>query len=303
MNYVDLGSAERTTLNLLRSATVSNNRALERRMSGVFGVERRHQAATVFRSLADALFRSPLEGPLVCSADCPSLSPTEFDLLTAIAHTQDGGEVTDVTVHWGWPAARDIELVDEGLDLGANLLRCAGFALPSAQTRPVLASMEAGTVGELDYRELLIVIGIRKWAALFSDDRDPWDALFRHFAAQGYESMARSLHAAMRNTTIAATRRVEVNCPACKVLAVDEKRLLHAVSAFQRGREGESFEVLPTWLAPAAVRLTLPAIEGMATALWAASHRLPLRAWNFPELAIGSRVESPGRTVSPFALH
>jgi hypothetical protein len=52
----------------------------------------------------------------------------------------------------------------------------------------------------------------------------------------------------------------------------------------QREQRALAFELLASWLQPAAVRLTLPAVEGLAIGLAGACHRLPLRDWRFPEL-------------------
>src|SRR3546814_8025063 len=43
-----------------------------------------------------------------------------------------------------------------------------------------------------------------------------------------------SLHSVLRNTTLAATRSVDVRCPTCPGLSPDEARLLDAVAWLQR---------------------------------------------------------------------
>jgi hypothetical protein len=146
---------------------------------------------------------------------------------------------------------------------------------------------------DLDPREHLIVHGARRWVACVrahEDELRELEGLFEpHFSCEAAPALA----AVMRNVSIAAVREIDVRCPRCDGLSPDEARLVDAVARSQRCEREAVFELLAAWLEPAAIRLTLPAVEGLARALTTVSHRLPLREWRLPEGSSASALTAP----------
>ena len=130
---------------------------------------------------------------------------------------------------------------------------------------------------DLQSAEWLILWGLRFWAACCRKECSPWPLLGDVFWRNHVEDAALSLDALLRLTSLTSLRPLDVRCPACPRISPDERRLLAAVSGSQRGRKASSSQILRTWLPPAASRMGLNMIEGLAKILADAGHRLPER--------------------------
>ena len=62
-------------------------------------------------------------------------------------------------------------------------------------------------------------------------------------------------------------RSLDVRCPHCRHLGVDEGRLLQFISLMQRSRAREAFGVLAEWLPPCGMRLAVFPAQKLADAL------------------------------------
>jgi len=282
----DLNLPQQICIWFIRRAYHAGVEATERTATKVFGPPAMGEALTALDALVDALHRSPLEVPPVHALRAPVQSKEEFDLLTAFAVSQHAGAAAGraLAARWGWPAAVDNVEVEHAVSGFAAFLDRAAQRLPPPQGRPPLACAGADSTADLDPRERSLVRAIRVWVRCVKRREPPHEAVDALLREQGLSTGGRSLNAILTNTATAATRHVDVRCPGCPGLAPDEARIVHAVSAMQRNQQELAFELLASWLQPAAVRLTLPAVEGLAVGLAGACHRLPLRDWRFPEL-------------------
>jgi hypothetical protein len=148
-----------------------------------------------------------------------------------------------------------------------------------------MAASAVDTVAPLDGRERLLVEGIRLWVQLAKRGEAPLPRLDSLMHTAGLSAGAPALEAILTHTSSAATRPLDVRHLGCFGLSADEARIVHAISSAQRRRRETVFELLSSWLQPAAVRATLPAVDAIASALAASRHRLPLRNWRFREAA------------------
>ncbi|HKK31766.1 MAG TPA: hypothetical protein VKA18_15385 [Alphaproteobacteria bacterium] len=127
--------------------------------------------------------------------------------------------------------------------------------------------------------EQVVLGATRLWAAWHRRGEPTDEALDRYFAFFSASHAAASHGTLMRNSWIAATRSLTINAVDCKCLSRDEERICHAVAFAQRRSERRAANILGDWLPPAAVRLTMPALQGLGDALAARSFCLPLRHW------------------------
>ena len=258
--------------------------ATERTARKVFGEGSAQRAMQAVEALAGILHRSPLEAPLVGPLRDASLSACEFDLLTAIARAQETGRATSVVKHWGWQCAADTRGVEEALSVFAHLLADSNQMLPRSRMRPILTADDIWITGALDSRERLLVESIRVWVGRHVQGRDGAREVAGILKPLDLCAVATPLGAILRGTCHAAIRCVDVRCRECGTLSPDEARLLHSVSSLQRGASEVAFELLASWLHPLAARSILCRADDIARVLSANMHRLPLRAWRFPEL-------------------
>lgn len=126
-----------------------------------------------------------------------------------------------------------------------------------------------------------VVLGATRLSmAAHRNGADPKIMLDRYFAYTGARAAAASHGAVMRNLVIASRRMPVILETAAERFSPDEESLVHAVAYAQRGWDRFAAEMLGQWLPPAAVRLTLPALQGLAGALADRRLCLPLRPWH-----------------------
>ena len=295
----DLLLPEQIVLWLIRTAVNKDLPSCCGTLKQVFGIEYLPRALTALDALRRAAHESPLDEVPILPLIEPTLSLEEADLMTAIAAAQAPQPTTHFAERWGWPSHDQFDEVVQAIVEFAGLLANAGKRMTVSPTRGSLAAQGVTKVSELDCRERTIVAAVRRWVQATKDKgTDARAAIAEVLNPVRLNGGAIALDTILRNTSVTATRYVNVRCPACEGLADDEARLLHATSAVQRpGNEHIAFELLANWMKPAAVRLTMPAVLGLARTLVAEQHRLPLRYWCFPELNPGASI--PGVAAAP----
>jgi hypothetical protein len=257
-----------------------------RRIFGLAGVE---EALTAFACLMVELEhrgRRPLRiEPLTASR----LSADEACVLRLMSAQQRADEDTALAVAaWlvGAPAIGGLLEASRRLAtaLAARQHLMEDLAAEEPPQRRLSIRQPTEAVAELEDGEVLLLRGIRLWVDRFKHrECGLWD-LNRHFVAHGLGEATPSLHGLLFNSSVATTRPLDVRCARCPSLSPDEARMLHAVACLQAGDEAEAKTVLSSWLPPAAVRLTIESVRGLAGTLTAEHVRLPQRRWRFPEL-------------------
>ena len=268
----------------------------------IFIDDDRPRAHAALNGILASVQRTPLSESPIRRLRTESLSPEEVDFLSAMAEVQHYGTALTSIERWGWPAASDTERVLDAVTQLADCLDIAGHRFPCPKPDQVLAARPTLTTMALDQRELALVKGVRAWAWCFQQGHEGLPVLDRLLRSSSLVGVLNPLDRILINTSVAASRQVDLRYPSCAALSQDEARIVHAISACQRDHRDAGFELLESWLQPAAVRLTLPAVEGIALALTASAHRLPLRRWRFPELTGSSSWPTSESTPVP-ALH
>lgn len=128
--------------------------------------------------------------------------------------------------------------------------------------------------------EQIVLGATRLWVARHRRGAPAQPALNRFFAFWNAEAAAASHHTLMRHSALAANRAIAIHDVDCSCLSKDEERLVHAVAYVQRRCARQAARILEVWLPPAAVRLTLPALQGLGQALAERSYCVPMRTWN-----------------------
>ncbi|MGF1628716.1 MAG: hypothetical protein ACFCUT_04545 [Kiloniellaceae bacterium] len=287
--------------------------------SRAFGIARLEATLAAFARLADSLTRAARLPQALSLVEDDRINATEEALLSTLAALQHG-EAAQAKALSEWcllPQGRCVFLA--AADDLARTMREAGHLIPYEAPRRQGLSLEsgarnsqplpsAGATAALREVEHGLVTAIRLWVAAFKQQEDPLGAVREHFEQQfnasgtlwgdrrGGNDAGLSLHAVLRNTTLAATRPVDVRCPTCPGLSPDEARLLDAVAWLQRDVAEPAAAALGDWLPPAAVRLSLSPARGLGRTLLAMEQVLPLRDWDFA--ALGAAGE-PARHDSP----
>lgn len=273
--------------------------------SRAFGLARLEETLAAFSRLAVSLTLSARLPQALSVLEDDRINATEEALLASLAALQRGA-AAQARALGEWillPAGRTAFLA--AAERLAQVMREAGHLLPyqPPRRRALLAvpadDLLPAAAGTEDLRpgERAVVAATRAWVAAFRGQEDALGAargaFTRQFNGDGMlwgdrrsgDGAGLSLHAVLRNTTLAATRSVDVRCPACPDLSPDEARLLEAVAWLQRDSAAPAEAALGDWLPPAAVRLSLGAARGLALALLVAELPLPRRNWDFEALA------------------
>lgn len=292
--------------------------ALAPEFSRALGLARLEATLAAFTRLADSLVCAARLPQAISLVDDDRINATEEALLSTLAALQQG-ETAQARALSEWcllPQGRSVFLAAAGQF--ARSLREAGQVIPyEAPHRQGLALEDgseksqplpsARSAADLRPAEEGLIRGLRLWVVAFKQQEDPLAAARDHFERQfnasgtlwgdrrGGDDAGLSLHALLRNTTLAATRPVDVRCPACPGLSPDEARLLEAVAWLQRDIVEPAEAALGDWLPRAALRLSLNPARGLARTLLAMEQALPLRDWDLAALAAAS---APARKES-----
>ncbi|HMA14716.1 MAG: hypothetical protein ACM35H_15290 [Bacteroidota bacterium] len=274
--------------------------------SRAFGLARLKETLAAFSRLAVSLAASARLPQALSVLEDDRINATEEALLASLAALQRGA-AAQARALGEWillPAGRAAFLA--AAERLAQVMREVGHLLPyqPPRRRGLLAEQAEGALlptaacaEDLRPGERAVVAATRVWVAAFRGQEDALAAVRAEFTRRlngeaalwgdrrSGDDAGLSLHAILRNTTLAATRSVDVRCPACPGLSPDEARLLEAVAWLQHDVAPPAETALGDWLPPAAVRLSLGAARGLALALLAAELPLPRRSWDFEALA------------------
>lgn len=270
------------------------------------GLARLEQTLAAFSKLAASLAAEARLPQALSVLEDDRINATEEALLASLAALQRGA-AAQARALGEWillPAGRTAFLASA--ERLAQVMREAGHLLPYQPPRrrvllgepPEDALLPAATCADgLLPGERAVVAATRAWVAAFRGQEDALAAarveFTRHLNGaaalwgdrRSGDDAGLSLHAILRNTTLTATRAVDVRCPACPGLSPDEARLLEALAWLQRDVTPPAEAALADWLPPSAVRLSFGAARGLALALLAAECPLPRRSWAFAALA------------------
>jgi hypothetical protein len=175
-------------------------------------------------------------------------------------------------------------------------VRCMGqiiaFPLPPTPY-PDLAA-------DLDKAEGVLLVAVRWWVACFRAGEDPIPRLRQGLTTAGSAAAASSIDGLMMVVSRTVTRPVEIRCPRCPNLSLDERHLLHAASLAQAGDADLAAKVLRrTLLSAQGAEFALGSLEGLGTLFTQA--RLLLSRRRFSEdgqLTVDGRESwSPSSTV------
>ncbi|HZF35801.1 MAG TPA: hypothetical protein VE914_18545 [Candidatus Angelobacter sp.] len=278
--------------------------ATYRLVFGLAGVER---ALASFGRLIAVIERHSRRRGAPAGLDRLHLSPTESCVLRLVMAAQRGDDGTaDAVAAWLVTRAGHAALVESARDFSA-CLAVAGQQLAGDDTpglfavtgltrgpdEPVLPSVTRAA--DLTPDETLLLQAIRIWVSCARESRCGGPALMEHLAAHGTANAGASLHAILYNSSVAATRPIDVRCRRCPNLSPDEARLLHAVACGQHGLPARAAGLLADWLPAAAVRLTIDAVIAAGRELGASGVALPWRAWDFAAL---ERLSAPPPTFA-----
>jgi hypothetical protein len=146
----------------------------------------------------------------------------------------------------------------------------------------------------LDRAETALLLAVRWWVAERRKGDDPLPRLCEALQGEGAHDAAFSVDRLMEVIARTAIRPVEIHCPGCAGLSLDECQLLHAASLVQGGN-GEMAErgLRACFLSSAGAEGAIGALEGIGELFVAA--RLLLRARRLPRLAMEARPGSAGQ--------
>jgi len=155
---------------------------------------------------------------------------------------------------------------------------------------------------ELQSAEQVLLGATRLWVSKAENSDQAFEAIRSYYSMFGVEDAAQSHVAILYHSATAASRPIRINALCDPGLTLDESRLVHAVGHAQVGRHDLSSGCLASWLAPAALRLTLPAVKALADGLAARNLIASVRPWSCASgLSDFDRMASPHLQASSLA--
>ena len=295
---LDLTLAEQVVIWSLRRYKASEARleVLAGTYRKVFGLAEVERALAAFGQLVLTIEAHARRRGPPAAMDRLQLSPTESCVLRLLmaAQVDDEGSI-DAIAAWLVKRPGHAPLIAAAQDFAA-CLAAAGQQLAGDEAAAIVAQLNRGPhpsepslpsvtrTGDLTADETLVLQAIRIWVTCAKENRCGGPELMEHLAAHGAANAGPSLHGILYNSSVAATRSIDVRCRRCPNLSPDEARLLHAIACGQRRLAERAFALLSEWLPHAAVRLTIDAVICAGRELGASGVALPWRAWDFPAL-------------------
>ena len=268
-----------------------------------FGETHLSPALDAFDAIVAITRVGPGNKPLTAQFDNERLSTFEQDMLAVLAALQKSDRSSAVVMA-DWMVARDAsEAFVRHSERLAALMAAANYPLPvrgmtlaaspaePPAAEPALRLRGTQEMADLIPAEMVLVAGFRTWVATLNKGEAPLAELEACFAKCGLDDGAGSLDCILYNLSVAATRKIDVRCRKCPTISPDEARLLHGVGWLQHGRSAPGLGILASWLPPAAVRMSFPALRGLANGFSRAGLRLPVRNWRFGAGADGHLIE------------
>lgn len=116
---------------------------------------------------------------------------------------------------------------------------------------------------ELPFAEQLLLWGVRMWAQAFNQGVDNYEILNKAFCLAGVKDAYKALDEIMNIFATSGQGVININCPQCSCITIDENRIMGAVAAWQREVDPLGGNVfIRSWIQPAALRfMRLPAYQ------------------------------------------
>jgi hypothetical protein len=147
---------------------------------------------------------------------------------------------------------------------------------------PVQPTPYPDLAAELDRAECILLIAIRSWVECYRTGDDPIPRLCQGLEIAGAPDASFSVDGLMTVVARVVTRPVDINCPRCPNLSLDEKHLLRAASLAQSGERELAEKVLRTTLLSAqGADFAIAPLEGLGelfaqAKLFLTQRRLPI---------------------------
>jgi hypothetical protein len=142
---------------------------------------------------------------------------------------------------------------------------------------------------DLSYPEQLTLWSIRYWSDAFRQKYSPYESLRQAYRLAKCPGGLLSLDSFMSLIIAGHSRPVDVRCPCCGGISMDEWRVLQSLALIQSGDNGSFSHLVSHFLEPAAIRNALPVLLEWAEDLSNQSLRLPVR----PSILLAARQTYP----------
>lgn len=132
--------------------------------------------------------------------------------------------------------------------------------------------------------EALLIGALRVWVAAFQQRRCGLPELRFLFNRHGLTGGGMIFHHLLLQTATGAHRTLDVGCPCCPKVQMDEERLLALFAALQRGQAAAAEIHLGSWMPPKSLAPCMKPAESLALMMKAEGFNLPQQAAFFVDL-------------------
>lgn len=133
---------------------------------------------------------------------------------------------------------------------------------------------------DLPFAEQLLLWGIRMWAYAFNQGENNYETINKGFCLAGANGAHEALDSIMSVFATSGLGIMNINCPKCEYISIDEHRIMGAVAAWQKEIDpliGNAY--ISSWLPPAALRIICLPAHQLAKTLKQGNLNISLRPW------------------------
>jgi hypothetical protein len=109
---------------------------------------------------------------------------------------------------------------------------------------------------DLPFAEQFLLWGIRMWAQAFNQGANNYEILDKGFTLAGVRDAHDALDDIMSIFATSGQGVININCPQCECITIDENRIMGAVAAWQKEADPSRGNIyIRSWLPAAALRI------------------------------------------------
>ena len=134
---------------------------------------------------------------------------------------------------------------------------------------------------DLSFGEQIFLWGVRIWVSGFKNNSNVQELLRSAYAHAGVPRAHAGLETMMEMITTAGCGVMDVRCPSCSKISLNEHRLMAAIAAWQNGSDPYDGDIyLECWAKPAILRILRPVTRMLAQELKVGGLMLRPRPWS-----------------------
>ncbi|WP_340151385.1 hypothetical protein [uncultured Sneathiella sp.] len=164
-------------------------------------------------------------------------------------------------------------------------------------------NLKPNNLTDLYFPEQLTLWGMRFWADGLQQNYSPYETLREAYSRAKCPEGLMSLDNFLSLVVAGHSRTVDIRCPCCDGISLDEWRLLQSLALAQSGSESYISDLISDFLQPATTRIAHTVISGWANELKKTGLVVPIRTAVLQTIPLTRTVTKSGVNLKVYTNH